>query len=108
MIDREHPLLLGSASPRRREILATLGIPLTVRPAIVDERLDRLELAVVEIRVIAADERAQHLEGLGAGVGGRCHAIHPASCRGHRRCAARRRSGSRAASRWRCSRSFCR
>lgn len=37
MIDSSRPLLLGSASPRRREILATLGIPLVVRPAIVDE-----------------------------------------------------------------------
>ena len=27
MIDPQHPLLLGSASPRRREILATLGLP---------------------------------------------------------------------------------
>ncbi len=32
MIDPQHPLLLGSASPRRREILATLGLPLVVLP----------------------------------------------------------------------------
>lgn len=37
MIDDLHPLLLGSASPRRREILATLGLPLVVLPAVVDE-----------------------------------------------------------------------
>src|SRR5271169_4695227 len=37
MIDADHPLLLGSASPRRREILATLGLPLRVAPAVVDE-----------------------------------------------------------------------
>jgi septum formation protein len=37
MIDPSHPLLLGSASPRRRELLATLGIPLRVLPAVVDE-----------------------------------------------------------------------
>jgi septum formation protein len=37
MIDEQRPLLLGSASPRRREILATLGLPLVVRPAVVDE-----------------------------------------------------------------------
>ena len=37
MIDAAHPLLLGSASPRRREILTTLGLPLLVAPAVVDE-----------------------------------------------------------------------
>jgi septum formation protein len=37
MIDDAHPLLLGSASPRRREILATLGLPIRVLPAVVDE-----------------------------------------------------------------------
>jgi septum formation protein len=37
MIDDRHPLLLGSASPRRREILTTLGLPLWVRPILVDE-----------------------------------------------------------------------
>lgn len=37
MIDSTHPLLLGSASPRRREILATLGLPLIVASAEVDE-----------------------------------------------------------------------
>jgi len=37
MIDAAHPLLLGSASPRRREILATLGVPLVVASAPIDE-----------------------------------------------------------------------
>src|SRR5580692_5148297 len=37
MIDAAPPLLLGSASPRRREILATLGLPIRVLPAVVDE-----------------------------------------------------------------------
>lgn len=37
MIDAAHPLLLGSGSPRRREILATLGLPLLVASASVDE-----------------------------------------------------------------------
>jgi septum formation protein len=37
MIDPARPLLLASASPRRREILATLGLPLIVAPAVVDE-----------------------------------------------------------------------
>jgi septum formation protein len=39
MLDPEHPLLLGSASPRRRDILASLGIPLRVHPVDVDERV---------------------------------------------------------------------
>jgi septum formation protein len=37
MIDPAHPLLLASASPRRREILETLGLPIVVSPAHVDE-----------------------------------------------------------------------
>ncbi|UQA58254.1 Maf family protein [Polyangium aurulentum] len=38
MIDDTHPLLLGSGSPRRREILTTLGLPLRVVSLDVDER----------------------------------------------------------------------
>jgi septum formation protein len=37
MINADHPLLLGSGSPRRREILATLGLPLRVAAADIDE-----------------------------------------------------------------------
>ncbi len=37
MIDPDHPLLLGSASPRRRDILETLGLPLHVATKAVDE-----------------------------------------------------------------------
>jgi len=37
MIDETRPLLLGSASPRRREILATLGLPVRVLSAEIDE-----------------------------------------------------------------------
>jgi septum formation protein len=37
MIELQRPLLLGSASPRRREILASLGLPLVVAAADVDE-----------------------------------------------------------------------
>jgi septum formation protein len=39
MIDESHPLLLGSASPRRREILTTLGLPLRIVALDVDERV---------------------------------------------------------------------
>jgi septum formation protein len=37
MIEQDHPLLLGSASPRRQRLLATVGIPLLVAPVRVDE-----------------------------------------------------------------------
>jgi septum formation protein len=37
MIDVDNPLILGSGSPRRRDILQRLGIPLLVRPVDVDE-----------------------------------------------------------------------
>lgn len=37
VISEQEPLVLGSASPRRRELLAALGIPMVVRPAEVDE-----------------------------------------------------------------------
>jgi len=37
MIDDLHPLLLGSGSPRRREILQGLGLPVRIRPVSVDE-----------------------------------------------------------------------
>jgi septum formation protein len=36
-IDAAHPLVLGSASPRRREMIAMLGVPFVVRTADVDE-----------------------------------------------------------------------
>ncbi|MGH7270510.1 MAG: Maf family protein [Polyangiaceae bacterium] len=38
-ITRNYPLILGSASPRRRELLARLGVPFLVRPANADEVL---------------------------------------------------------------------
>ncbi|MFT3764951.1 MAG: Maf family protein [Minicystis sp.] len=37
MISAAQPLLLGSGSPRRREILATLGLPIVVASAAIDE-----------------------------------------------------------------------
>jgi septum formation protein len=54
-IGPERPLILGSASPRRRDILSGLGIPLTVVPADVDEALAPQEtpLAYVE-RIVGA------------------------------------------------------
>lgn len=37
VLSTAHPLLLGSGSPRRRELLGGVGVPLLVRPASVDE-----------------------------------------------------------------------
>ncbi len=37
LISEQHPLLLGSGSPRRRELLTGLGIPLRVAPREIDE-----------------------------------------------------------------------
>ncbi len=37
------PLLLGSASPRRRELLEQMGIPLIIHPPVVDEALQASE-----------------------------------------------------------------
>nr|WP_275451304.1 Maf family protein [Sorangium cellulosum] len=71
MIDDAHPLLLGSGSPRRREILTTLGLPLRVAAAEVDEAgrpgegaaayLERVTLAK-----LAAARRLQQAVGAGA------------------------------------------
>jgi septum formation protein len=36
-LDEAHPLVLGSASPRRREMIAWLGVPFVTRSADVDE-----------------------------------------------------------------------
>jgi septum formation protein len=58
MIDREHPLLLGSASPRRREILETLGLPLVVRAFEVDERVHAGERADDYLARVVADKLA--------------------------------------------------
>src|SRR5688572_564994 len=71
MIGPRHPLVLGSASPRRREILGSLGIPLLVLPAdIVEdtepgetpeaylERIARGKLEAVAARLATHSERA--------------------------------------------------
>jgi septum formation protein len=49
-ISASSPLVLGSASPRRRDILAGLGIPLRVAPSNVPEteRADEIPLAYLE------------------------------------------------------------
>jgi len=57
-LSSDTPLVLGSASPRRRDILTGLGIPITILPANVDESLAANEapLAYVE-RIVAAKLR---------------------------------------------------
>jgi len=56
MIDETHPLLLGSASPRRREILATLGLPITVVSVDVDERVLPGEAPAAYLERIVSDK----------------------------------------------------
>jgi septum formation protein len=65
-------LLLGSQSPRRREILAGLGIPFVVRAATIDERVQPAEKLedylerVVRAKLMAAAEQMQSLGAAGA------------------------------------------
>jgi septum formation protein len=71
MIDLAHPLLLGSASPRRREILAALGLPIRVAAADVDETPLPAEaplayLERVTAAKLAAASRLPGVEGAGA------------------------------------------
>jgi septum formation protein len=47
LITAETPLVLGSASPRRREILSGLGVPITVLPADVVEDVEPGEVPLV-------------------------------------------------------------
>jgi hypothetical protein len=66
----------GAALPEeqgRHEVHGRLAPPRALHDegtsAVVDERLDRFELAIVELRVIPPDESAQDGEGGGAAVG---------------------------------------
>jgi septum formation protein len=69
-IDAAHPLVLGSASPRRREMIAWLGVPFVSRPADVDEstRPGEAPLAYLE-RVTAAKLDAVRAQQLSAAWG---------------------------------------
>lgn len=59
MICDDRPLLLGSASPRRRELLAAARIPLRVVAAAVDEQWESAEPALdYLVRVVDAKLRA--------------------------------------------------
>jgi septum formation protein len=70
-IASDRPLLLGSASPRRRELLSLMGVPLVVRAASVDERQLPAEAPNVYLERIARaklDAIRSHGSGEGAGV----------------------------------------
>ena len=55
------PLLLGSASPRRREIVEALRIPCAVLPADIDERTQALESPESYLeRIVSAKRMAVH------------------------------------------------
>jgi septum formation protein len=57
-ISESRPLVLGSASPRRREILTNLGLPLRVLPADVPEEVRSGESAGIYVERIVRDKLA--------------------------------------------------
>jgi septum formation protein len=65
VIAEENPLLLGSASPRRRDILQGLGIPIRVSPADIVEDVKPGESAevylerIVQEKLVAVAERVE-------------------------------------------------
>ncbi len=72
MIDAGHPLLLASGSPRRRELLARVGVPLEVRPVAVDEAVRPGEAAEAYLSRVVDDKRRAALAVLSAT---RCRAL---------------------------------
>jgi septum formation protein len=60
------PLILGSASPRRREILSHLGVPIRVAPADVPEGVEPGELPARYIERIVRDKLRAVFERLGS------------------------------------------
>ncbi len=58
MMDVNTPLLLGSGSPRRREILAALGIPVRIAKAEVDESVRPGEAPEPYLARVVADKLA--------------------------------------------------
>jgi septum formation protein len=70
LIDASHPLVLGSGSPRRREIVSALGLPFTVLAADIDESLLPGEAPLAYLERIAAAK----LVGVRARLGSQPHA----------------------------------
>src|SRR3954471_459029 len=59
------PLILGSASPRRREILTALGLPIFVLPADVDESVQAGEAPTAYLERVVGDKLRRVTERLG-------------------------------------------
>ncbi len=55
-ISASHPLCLGSASPRRRELLIGLGLPLQILPANVEEDAQQGERPLQYLERVVADK----------------------------------------------------
>lgn len=70
LIDASHPLVLGSGSPRRREIVSALGLPFQVLAADIDEAVLPGEPALAYLERIAAEK----LAGVRARLGAAAHA----------------------------------
>ena len=72
-IDVDHPLVLGSASPRRREMIAMLGVPFVVCTADIDESTREGETPKGYLERIAQAKleavRARGAHGLSQAVG---------------------------------------
>jgi septum formation protein len=66
LIDASHPLVLGSGSPRRREIMSALGLPFHVLAADIDEAVLPGEPALRYLERIAAEKLAAVRTRLGA------------------------------------------
>jgi nucleoside triphosphate pyrophosphatase len=58
LIDASHPLVLGSGSPRRREIISALGLPFQVLAADIDESRHAGEPPLEYLERIAAEKLA--------------------------------------------------
>ncbi len=69
ILSAQNPLILGSASPRRREILTGLGLPIFVLPADVDESVRAGEAPSVYLERIVADKLRRVTERLGGREG---------------------------------------
>jgi len=70
LIDASHPLVLGSGSPRRREIVSALGLPFQVLAADIDEDRRPAEPPLVYLERIASEK----LAGVRARLGSTVHA----------------------------------
>jgi septum formation protein len=70
LIDAEHPLVLGSGSPRRRDMLSALGLPFLVLAADIDEQQLAGEAPLGYLTRIASEK----LQGVRSRLGNAPHA----------------------------------